>query len=85
MKRKAFIALHPALQRQLLRSSIESLLGSLKDIEAGHIEDIMEALEKPAGKVIGLPFGMNFTIEYDRYVLAPDSVPSALSPPWKAR
>ena len=35
-------------------------------------------MEKPAGKVIGLPFGINFTIEYDRYVLAPAS--SSLCP-----
>ena len=74
INKKNLLALPPALQRQLLRFSIESLLGSLKDIEAGHIEDIIEALAKPAGKVIGLPFGINFTIEYDRYILSPDSL-----------
>ena len=74
IKKKDFLALHLALQRQLLRISIELLLGSLKDIEAGHIEDIMEALQKPAGKVVGLPFGINFAIEYERYVLSPDSL-----------
>lgn len=71
--KQSLLALPPALQRQLLRSSIESLLGNLKDIEAVHIEDIIAALDKPAGKVIGLPLGLNFTIEYDRYVLAPDA------------
>jgi len=71
--RKGFLTLHPALQRQVLRSSIESLLGSLKDVESGHIEDIMGALEKPAGKTIALPFGLNFYIDYDRYVIAPDT------------
>jgi tRNA(Ile)-lysidine synthase len=70
IKKKAFLALAPALQRQILRSAIESLLGSLKDIESSHIEDIIDALGKPAGKVIGLPFGISFTIEYDRYILA---------------
>jgi tRNA(Ile)-lysidine synthase len=74
IKKKDFLSLHPALQRQILRSSIASLLGNLKDIESSHIEDIIKALEKPAGKVIGLPFGLNFTIEYDRYVLAPASL-----------
>jgi tRNA(Ile)-lysidine synthase len=74
LKKKGFLALPPALQRQLLRNSIESLLGNLKDFEASHIEDIIEALDKPAGKIIGLPFGLNFTIEYDRYVLSPDSL-----------
>jgi tRNA(Ile)-lysidine synthase len=79
--KKNFLALPPALQRQLLRSSIESLLGSLKDIEASHVEAILEALEKPAGRVIGLPFGINFTVEYDRYVLAPDSLSLCPFPP----
>jgi tRNA(Ile)-lysidine synthase len=72
--KKSFLALPPALKRHLLRAFIESLLGNLKDIEATHIEDIIEALDKPAGKAIVLPCGLNFTIEYDRYVLAPDSV-----------
>jgi tRNA(Ile)-lysidine synthase len=74
IEKESFLALHPAIKRRLLRLAIESLLGSLKDIEAGHIEDIIEALDKPAGKVIGLPFGLCFTIEYNRYVLAPESL-----------
>jgi tRNA(Ile)-lysidine synthase len=71
--KKSFLALPPALKRHLLRASIESLVGNLKDIEAAHIEDILNALDKPAGKVIGLPYGLNFVIEYDRYVMSPDS------------
>ena len=68
-----FRSLPTSLKRHLLRASIENLLGNLKDIEAGHIEDIIDALDKPAGKAIGLPGGLNFTIEYDRYVLGPES------------
>jgi tRNA(Ile)-lysidine synthase len=69
ISKKAFIALHPALQRQVLRDAIESLLGNLKDIESSHIEDVMEALGKPAGKTMGLPFGLNFFIDYNKYIL----------------
>jgi len=76
--KKGFLALHPALQNQILRAAIESLLGSLKDIEASHIEDIMDALEKPSGKAIALPFGLNFYIDYDHYILA--SATAALCP-----
>jgi len=71
--KKEFNILHPALQRHILRSAIEAILGSLKDIEAGHIEDIMNALGKPAGKAIGLPFGLNFYVDYGRYILAPET------------
>jgi tRNA(Ile)-lysidine synthase len=73
LDRKRFLALSPSLQRYLLRAAIESILGNLKDIEAGHIEDLLAALEKPSGRVIGLPDGLNFTIEYARYILAPDT------------
>jgi tRNA(Ile)-lysidine synthase len=72
--KKGFLTLPTALQRQMLRAGIESQLGSLKDIEAVHIEDLVNALNKPAGKTIGLPGGLNFTIEYDRYVLSPDAM-----------
>ncbi len=73
-----FLELPPALKRHLLRAAIEMLLGNLKDIEMRHIEEIMTALSKPAGKRISLPGGLMFSIEYDRYLLAPD--PAALSP-----
>ena len=73
-----FLELPSALKRHLLRAAIEELLGNLKDIELRHIEEIMTALSKPAGKRISLPGGLLFSIEYDRYLLAPD--PAALSP-----
>jgi len=78
INKQKFSALPPALKRYLLRAAIESLLGNLKDIEAGHIEGIIEALDKPAGKVIGLPDGLKFCIEYDSYVLSSD--PASLCP-----
>jgi tRNA(Ile)-lysidine synthase len=79
--KKSFTVLPPALQRHLLRRAVETALGSLKDIESVHIEDILNALDKPAGRVIGLPFGLNFTIEHDRFLLAPDSLSLCPLPP----
>jgi tRNA(Ile)-lysidine synthase len=78
LDKEKLLNLPPALQRHLLRTSIEKLLGNLKDIEARHIEEIMDALTKPAGKRISLPGGLNFSIEYNRYLLGSD--PAALSP-----
>ncbi len=78
LDKKGVLELPSALKRHLLRASIEELLGNLKDIETRHIEEIMSALTKPAGKRITLPGGLIFSIEYDRYLLAPD--PAALSP-----
>jgi len=77
LNKEGFLKLAPALKRHLLRAAIEELLGNLKDIEVRHIEEIMAALTKPAGKRLSLPGGLVFTIEYDRYLLGPD--PAALS------
>ena len=67
--KKGFLGLPTALQRQLLRRAIEDQLGTLKDIETRHIEEILEALNKPAGRQIALPEGLTFNIGYDRYLL----------------
>ena len=74
----SFLELPPALKRHLLRTAIEKLLGTLKDIETRHIDGIMAVLTKPAGRRISLPGGLVFTIDYDRYFLAPETAP--LSP-----
>ncbi|MFC2059752.1 tRNA lysidine(34) synthetase TilS [Chloroflexota bacterium] len=72
------LKLPTALKRYLLRASIEQLLGNLTDIEARHIEEIMNVLNKPAGKRLSLPAGLTFSIEYDKYLIGRD--PAALSP-----
>jgi len=68
------LLLHHALKCHLLRAAIEQLLGSLKDIETRHIEEIMAVLDKPAGKQISLPSGLIFVVEYGRYLLSLGSV-----------
>ena len=73
-----FLGLPSALKRHLLRASIEKLLGNLMDIETRHIQQIMDALTKPAGKRLSLPGGLIFSIEYDKYLIGTD--PAALSP-----
>ena len=78
LDKERFLKLPPALKRHLLRISIEKRLGNLKDIETRHIEEIMNALTKPAGKRISLPQGLIFSIEYNKYLLGSD--PAALSP-----
>jgi len=76
--KEKFLQSPPARQRHLLRMSIEKLSGDLKDIEARHIEEIMTALTKPAGKMLNLPAGLVFSIDYHKYLLGPD--PAALAP-----
>ncbi len=78
LDKERFLELPSALKRHLLRTSIEKLLGNLKDIETRHIEEMMDVLTKPAGRRISLPRGLNFSIEYNQYLLGTD--PAALSP-----
>ncbi len=67
--KKRFRGIAPALQRHLMRMGIDDLLGTLKDIESRHIEEIMDALVKPPGRRVTLPEGLIFYIDYDRYLL----------------
>jgi tRNA(Ile)-lysidine synthase len=78
LDKAAFEPLDPALKRYLLRAAVEKLLGSAKDIELRHIEEMLSLTTKPAGKRLNLPGGLTFSIEYDRYLLTPDL--STLSP-----
>jgi len=78
LDKERFDQLPPTLKRYLFRAAAERLLGSAKDIEMRHIEEMMSALDKPAGKRFNLPQGLTLSVEYDRYLLAPD--PAALSP-----
>jgi len=69
LDKEAFLSTPPALKRHLLRAAVEKLLGSLKDIETRHIEAVMSALGKTAGRRLNLPQGLLFYIDYDRYLL----------------
>jgi tRNA(Ile)-lysidine synthase len=64
--------LPPTLQRYLLRTGAERLLGSARDIEMRHIEEMMALLARPAGKRLSLPGGLIFSTSYDNYGLTLD-------------
>jgi tRNA(Ile)-lysidine synthase len=58
-----------ALQRYIFRRAIQQIRGDLRDIESGHIEDMLKLLSKPAGKSLCLPDGLMLSTEYGRLVL----------------
>ena len=62
--REAFAGLHPSLKRHLVRSGFQRVLGDLQDIESVHIESVMQALAKPAGKKLDLPRGLFYYGDY---------------------
>ena len=75
LDKKALLKLPVSVRRYLLRQAIETAAGDLKDIEARHIEEMIQAMDKPAGKQINLPYGLIFTVDYDRYLLGTDISP----------
>lgn len=77
----AAAALHPALQQHLLRRAVEELLGDLSDIGATHIEKMVQALSKPAGKRLFLPRGLVFHVGYDTCLVARGDIDTCPFPP----
>ncbi|MBM3167500.1 MAG: tRNA lysidine(34) synthetase TilS, partial [Chloroflexi bacterium] len=53
-----------ALQRQIFKEALARLRGSLEDVEASHIESMLDFLSRPAGKRLSLPDGLTLTTEY---------------------
>jgi len=66
-----------SLRRYLLRMAVEKLAGTLKDIESRHIEEMLALTQKSTGKRLSLPYGLDFTREYDRFVLSSKSARAA--------
>jgi tRNA(Ile)-lysidine synthase len=72
VEKRQLLKLPVSLQRLVFRQLIEDIIGTLKDIESRHIEEMIEFLNKPAGKKISLPYGLYFASGYDRFVLGSD-------------
>lgn len=78
---EALLSLHPALQRHLLRRVLDEVLTDLTDIQSIHIEKMMEALSKPAGKRISLPRGLVFHVGYSTCLVTKGAVDTCPFPP----
>lgn len=54
----------PVIQKGLIRKVLEQLAGHLKDLEAKHVEAVLELMEKQVGKQIHLPYEVVASREY---------------------
>lgn len=66
------------IQRGIVRKIFEYLTGKLKDIEAKHIEQVLDLCGKQVGKQVHLPYGMVAVREYNDisiYLMAEASNP----------
>jgi tRNA(Ile)-lysidine synthase len=71
-------ALPRAVQRQVFRKAVKQLRGNLKDVEADHIEAMIEFMFKPVGKKYRLPDGLTLSTDYGRLIMTP--TPASLCP-----
>ena len=72
--RAAFGKLPVAVKRHLMRRVLEQLAGTLTDIEAVHIESLLEAMQKPVGKKLSLPYGLVLVNGYDTCTIGSESL-----------
>ncbi len=79
--RAGFAALHPSLRRHLVRSALQRLLGDLRDIEAVHVESVVNAMSGPAGKRLSLARGVTFHTGYDHGLLTATGTETCPLPP----
>jgi tRNA(Ile)-lysidine synthase len=78
--RAALLEAPIGVRRALFRSALQELAGTLKDIEARHIEEMLDFTTRPAGRRISLPYGLCFTSDYGRLALHRQTA-SAEGPP----
>lgn len=57
------------IKKQVIFKMLEGIAGGLKDIEAVHIDAILELCEKQVGKELNLPYGISAVREYKEITL----------------
>lgn len=62
-------ALHPALQRYVIRQGICRVTGQLTDVSQVHIQSVLELMEKQSGRRVDLPGGLVCRRDFDVLVL----------------
>lgn len=80
VSRAGFQALHPAVQRHLLRLVYRELAGATKELTHRHVEDMVSLSSGRTGAWIALPGGLRFYVGYDALRLAPAGSPAAEAP-----
>ena len=81
LDRDKMVALPRAIQRQVFRGAVKQLRGNLRDVEADHIEAMVDFLSKPAGKTLCLPDGLTLSTEYGQLVLTSAQASTCPLPP----
>jgi len=74
ISRRDLLAVHPAMARRLIRLALKQARGVVPDIEAVHIEALLNALEMPPGSY-SLPAGLAARIDQHCFIVDGGSPP----------
>lgn len=78
LNRESFLKLHPAMAGRVLRMAWEKITGTVKGLEAKHVEAVFEiARKKRTGKAVNWPGGVRVETDYDRLIITKKEVPAA--------
>ena len=80
ISRAGFQALHPAVQRHVLRLVYRELAGATKELTHRHVEDMVRLSSGRTGAWMALPGGLRFHVGYDALRLAPAGELPATTP-----
>lgn len=71
---KQLLSVHAALQRRIIRRSIEKLAQTLNGFDFKHYEGVLQLADRSTGAAIILPHGLKAFISYDKLVVAKNIV-----------
>ena len=68
ISRRHLLATHPAMARRLIRLALEQARGAARDVEAIHVEALLDALQQPPGSY-SLPTGLTATANHRSLII----------------
>ncbi len=68
IRRRDLLAAHPAMARRLIRLALEQAHGAARDVEALHVEALLDALRQPPGSY-SLPAGLTATTNHRSLII----------------
>lgn len=74
VEREAFRRLHPAIGHHLLRHAVSLAKGDADDLELDHISQMFGMMSGASGKIMDLPGGLRFKVDYDHARISRNTV-----------
>lgn len=79
---ESFLQQHPAIQYEILRKILNSILENLENIGYKHFENIIGLVDKQSGKKVHLPQGILVKREYDHIIIEKENRGKAETEPF---